>query len=87
MQIPRSQGRDTAKPTLQQHTPMTGLSSLGNVIGGAVQARDDKLREQEAQSKMIGLYHDQIAEQEAKVSDIAANINIFFTFISFYILK
>ncbi|MFN3074869.1 methyl-coenzyme M reductase [Acinetobacter sp. TY2] len=67
MQIPRSQGRDTAKPTLQQHTPMTGLSSLGNVIGGAVQARDDKLREQEAQSKMIGLYHDQIAEQEAKV--------------------
>lgn len=47
MIIPRSQGRTISQPTLQQHTPMTGLSSIGNAIGGAIQARDDKLKEEQ----------------------------------------
>lgn len=42
MQIPRSQGRTTAQPTLQQHTPISGLSSIGNSIGGAIEERDKK---------------------------------------------
>lgn len=67
MIIPRSQGTDTSKPTLQQFTPMTGLSDLGNAIGGALEARDAKQREQEAQQKSIALYHDNLATEEAKV--------------------
>ena len=45
MIIPRSQNRTVSQPTLQQHTPMTGLSNLGNAIGGALEARDAKQRE------------------------------------------
>ena len=67
MQIPRSQGRDTAKPTLQQHTPMTGLSSIGNSIGGAIQGRDEKLQEQEVTAKRLELFHNDLAEKEAQV--------------------
>lgn len=67
MLIPRSQGRVTAQPTLQQHTPMTGLSAIGNSIGGAVQARDEKLQEQEVTAKRLELYHNDVSEQEAKV--------------------
>jgi hypothetical protein len=67
MIIPRSQGTDTSKPTLQQFTPMTGLSDLGNAIGGALEARDAKQREEEAQQKSIALYHDNLATEEAKV--------------------
>lgn len=67
MIIPRSQGRTVSQPTLQQHTPMTGLSNLGNAIGGALEARDAKQREQEAQQKTIALYHDNLATEEAKV--------------------
>lgn len=67
MQIPRSQGRDTVKPTLQQHTPMTGLSSIGNSIGGAIQGRDEKLQEQEVTAKRLELFHNDLAEKEAKV--------------------
>lgn len=67
MIIPRSQGRTVSQPTLQQHTPMTGLSDLGNAIGGALEARDAKQREEEAQQKSIALYHDNLATEEAKV--------------------
>lgn len=67
MIIPRSQGRTVSQPTLQQHTPMTGLSNLGNAIGGALEARDAKQREEEAQQKSIALYHDNLATEEAKV--------------------
>ena len=67
MLIPRSQGRTTAQPTLQQHTPLTGLSSIGNSIGGAVQARDEKLQEEEVTAKRLELYHNDIAEKEARV--------------------
>lgn len=67
MQIPRSQGRISSEPTLQQHTPITGLSRIGSTIGGAIQARDEKLQEQEVQAKKLELYHNQIDEQQAKL--------------------
>lgn len=41
--IPKSQGRDTSRPVMQQHTPMTGLSSIGNAIQGVV---DERKKEQ-----------------------------------------
>ena len=67
MLIPRSQGREVSQPNLQQHTPITGLQDMGRSIGGAMNAHEEKLREQEAQQKQIALYHDKINEQEAKV--------------------
>ncbi|RZG74814.1 methyl-coenzyme M reductase [Acinetobacter sp. WCHAc060025] len=67
MIIPRSQGRETIKPTLQQSTPMTGLQDLGNAIGGAIQARDEKLQEQEVTAKRLELYNNDLAEKEAKI--------------------
>lgn len=65
--IPRSKGRMTAQPQMQQQTPLTGLGKIGQSIGGVMNQRDEKLREQEANQKKIALYHDQMAEQEAKV--------------------
>lgn len=67
MLIPSSQGRVTAQPTLQQHTPMTGLSAIGNSIGGAVQARDEKLQEGEVAAKQIENFNNAMAEKEAKI--------------------
>ena len=67
MLIPRSQGREVSQPNLQQHTPITGLQEMGRSIGVAMNAHEEKLREQEAQQKQIALYHDKINEQEAKV--------------------
>lgn len=67
MLIPRSQGREVSQPNLQQHTPITGLQEMGRSIGGAMNAHEEKQREQEAQQKQIALYHDKINEQEAKV--------------------
>lgn len=67
MLIPRSQGRVTSRPTMQQHTPMTGLSGIGNAIGGAFEARDQEQREAEVSAKRLELYNNEIAKQEAKV--------------------
>lgn len=41
--IPKSQGRDTSRPVMQQHTPMTGLSKIGETIGGVI---DERKKEQ-----------------------------------------
>lgn len=67
MLIPRSQGREVSRPSLQQHTPMTGLASIGNAIGGAFEARDQKQQEAEVSAKRLELYHNALDEQEAKV--------------------
>lgn len=68
MIIPRSQqARAVSQPSLQQHTPITGLSSIGNAVGGVMNAVDEKKREEEANQKKIALIHDQVAEREAKV--------------------
>ncbi|WP_335970095.1 hypothetical protein [Acinetobacter bereziniae] len=64
MLIPLSRGRETAQPTLQQHTPMTGLSEIGNSIGGAVQARDEKLQEQEVRDKLITLQNYELQKKQ-----------------------
>lgn len=65
--IPRSQGRDVSRPVMQQHTPITGLSAIGNAIGGALEARDNQQRENEVAAKRAELFHNQVSEQEAKV--------------------
>src|SRR5690606_35845728 len=40
--IPRSQGRAVSRPTLQQHTPVTGLGSIGKAIDGVLEARKEE---------------------------------------------
>lgn len=65
--IPRSQGRDVSRPMMQQHIPLTGLSAIGNAIGGALEARDNQQRENEVAAKRAELFHNQVSEQEAKV--------------------
>jgi hypothetical protein len=40
--IPRSQGRTVSRPTLQQHTPITGLGSIGKAIDGVLEARKEE---------------------------------------------
>lgn len=67
MLIPRSQGREVSRPSLQQHTPMTGLASIGNAIGDAFESRDQKQQEAEVSAKRLELYHNALDEQEAKV--------------------
>lgn len=65
--IPKSQGRDTSRPVMQQHTPMTGLSSIGNAIQGVVDERRRKSDEADVSAKRAELYHNDLAEKEAKV--------------------
>ncbi|ENW15628.1 hypothetical protein L313_2811 [Acinetobacter haemolyticus CIP 64.3 = MTCC 9819] len=65
--IPRSLGRVGPQPTLQQQTPLTGLSDIGRSIGGVVQARDEQQREAEVTAKRLELFNNQMAEKEAKV--------------------
>ncbi len=65
--IPKSQGRDTSRPVMQQHTPMTGLGSIGNAIGGVLDERNRKQEEAEVSAKRAELYHNDLAEKEAKV--------------------
>lgn len=67
MLIPRSQGREVSRPSLQQHTPLSGLASIGNSIGGALEARDQQQQEAEVSAKRLELYHNALDEQEAKV--------------------
>lgn len=67
MLIPRSQGRTVSKPTLQQHTPMTGLASIGKAIDGVMQARDEKLQEQELTAKRLELMNNKREAEEAKL--------------------
>lgn len=65
--IPKSQGRNTSQPVMQQHTPMTGLASIGNAIQGVVDERKRKQEEAEVSAKRVELYHNDLAKQEAKV--------------------
>lgn len=67
MIIPRSRGTVNSQPTLQQNTPLTGLASIGNAVGGVINAVDEKKRDDEANQKKIALYNDQMAEREAKI--------------------
>lgn len=40
--IPKSQGRNTSRPVMQQHTPITGLGSIGKAIDGVLEARKEE---------------------------------------------
>jgi len=65
--IPKSQGRDTSRPVMQQHTPMTGLSKIGDTIGGIIDERRRKSDEADVSAKRAELYHNDLAEKEGKV--------------------
>lgn len=65
--IPRSQGRIVSQPALRQSTPVTGLAELGNVIGGVIDERRRKSDEADVSAKRAELYHNDLAEKEAKV--------------------
>lgn len=65
--IPRSQGRIVSQPALRQSTPVTGLAELGNAIQGVVDERRRKSDEADVSAKRAELYHNDLAEKEAKV--------------------
>lgn len=65
--IPRSQGRIVSQPALRQSTPVTGLAELGNAIGGVIDERRRKSDEADVSAKRAELYHNDLAEKEAKV--------------------
>ncbi|WP_336754631.1 methyl-coenzyme M reductase [Acinetobacter sp. USHLN143] len=65
--IPKSQGRDTSRPVMQQHTPMTGLGSIGKAVDGIIEERRRKSDEADVSAKRAELYHNDLAEKEAKV--------------------
>ena len=65
--IPKSQGRDTSRPVMQQHTPMTGLGSIGRAVDGIIEERRRKSDEADVSAKRAELYHNDLAEKEAKV--------------------
>lgn len=62
--IPRSQGRTVSRPTLQQHTPMTGLGSIGKAVDGVLEARKEEKEKKEK------------ADFALQSSKIGADINI-----------
>jgi len=47
MRIPVSKGRVDAQAQMQTFTPNTGLAEIGRSIGGALEARSEKLREEQ----------------------------------------
>jgi len=65
--IPKSQGRNTSRPVMQQHTPMTGLGSIGRAVDGIIEERRRKSDEADVSAKRAELYHNDLAEKEAKV--------------------
>ncbi|WP_441373568.1 methyl-coenzyme M reductase [Acinetobacter lwoffii] len=65
--IPKSQGRNTSRPVMQQHTPMTGLGSIGKAVDGIIDERRRKSDEADVSAKRAELYHNDLAEKEAKV--------------------
>lgn len=65
--IPKSQGRNTSRPVMQQHTPMTGLGSIGKTVDGIIEERRRKSDEADVSAKRAELYHNDLAEKEAKV--------------------
>ena len=67
MRIPVSKGRVDAQAQMQSFTPNTGLAELGQAIGGAIQARQDKQAEQDVLNKRLELYNNDLAEREGKL--------------------
>jgi hypothetical protein len=65
--IPKSQGRVSPQPTLQQQTPLSGLSAVGNSIGGVLEARQEQQDRQAITAKNIELYNNQISEKEGQI--------------------
>lgn len=68
MIIPRSRGTMNSQPSLQQHTPLTGLASIGNAVGGVIQARDEKAKQEQEKKDT--------ADFALQSSKIGADINV-----------
>lgn len=73
MKIPVSGGTQvSAQPIMQQHSPVTGLSQIGQSIDNANNKRNEKIEQQEVTAKRLELYHADIAKKEAqlKIDDV-----------------
>ena len=57
MRIPISRGREAPQAQMQSFTPNTGLAEIGRSIGGAIQARDDQLKEEQDKKTRQNLHY------------------------------
>ncbi len=64
--IPRSQGRIIPDAPMARQVPLTGVSRMGDAIGGALEQREAQRQEQEVSAKRVELYNNDLAEKEAK---------------------
>lgn len=64
--IPRSQGRIIPDAPMARQVPLTGVSRMGDAIGGALEQREAQRQEQEISAKRVELYNNDLAEKEAK---------------------
>lgn len=67
MRIPTSRGRVDLQAQMQSFTPNTGLSDIGQAIGGALQAKQNKEDEAAVQAKRIELFNNDVAEKEGQI--------------------
>ncbi|EZQ12075.1 methyl-coenzyme M reductase [Acinetobacter sp. Ver3] len=72
MMIPRSQGRINSSPQLRQSPAFSGLSNLGQAIGGVVDARNE-LATKEAKVKVDDILTVELSEQVTKLKNDVAN--------------
>lgn len=70
--IPRSQGRINSSPQLRQSPAFSGLSNLGQAIGGVVDARNE-LATKEAKVKVDDILTVELSEQVTKLKNDVAN--------------
>lgn len=70
--IPRSQGRINSTPQLRQSPAFSGLSNLGQAIGGVVDARNE-LATKEAKVKVDDILTVELSEQVTKLKNDVAN--------------
>lgn len=72
MIIPKSQGTVTSQPQLQQHTPLTGLSSIGNALQ-AVNDKHQQVAEREAKVKIDDVLTTEMSDQVTLVKNDVSN--------------
>lgn len=72
MIIPKSQGTVTSQPQLQQHTPLTGLSSIGNALQ-AVNDKHQQVAEREAKVKIDDVLTTEMSDQVTLIKNDLSN--------------
>ncbi|WP_171498462.1 MULTISPECIES: methyl-coenzyme M reductase [unclassified Acinetobacter] len=75
MRIPTSQGRVAPQAQMQTFTPNTGLSDIGQAIGGALQAKQAKADKEIDLANKIELYNNDVSRREGqlKVDDFLSS--------------